>query len=173
MGIKPTLESNAITSLELKLWEWSNVRTIGILFGGKSVSILEDWQHTPPRFGVIDGGRMTYYRHLVDQLTEKNHDQILQELKSCHEAALSIFAQKWAWVNMKIIFDFYIAVKDQSDEIINHFLGHHPEFEKWKLPAISDEDKWKIEEAYNNALANALSSIQPEAQIIESPGINS
>lgn len=57
------------------------------------------------------------------------------------------------------IFDFYIAIKAQSDEIINAFSEFHRDFEELKLPGISQQDAEAIESILRQALRNALDQI--------------
>ncbi len=57
------------------------------------------------------------------------------------------------------IFDFYIVIKAQSDEIINAFSEFHRDFEELKLPGISQQDAEAIESILRQALRNALDQI--------------
>lgn len=146
-------------ALELEINKWEESKNIGIVFGWRSVEILEEWWTTMPKFGLVHEGSMISYGEKEGSLGE-NVYSVVADLKRCHEAAQSIFAQRWLWQDVNSIFGFYHAVKSQSDEIIDRFSKYHPEFEDWRLPAISDEDRENIKEAMRTALANALSGLE-------------
>lgn len=148
---------NTETALEIEVQSRGLTKRYGIVTWGRVIEMLDEGEKSMAKHGIIHAGDMSFYGTLNGPLGGEVYEWVITNLELCRTTAQSILQQRWSWRHMDTLFDFYSAIKWQSDYIINRFWEKHPELEDWRLPEISEEDRKKIEEALETALGNALS----------------
>lgn len=150
---------NPQIALEIEVPSRGLTKRYGIVTWGRVIEILDEWETSMARYGIINTGDMSFYGTLSGPLGGEVYEWVIANLELCHITAQSMLQQRWSWRHIDTLFDFYSAIKWQSDYIINRFSEKHPELEDWSLPEISQEDRKKIHEALEKALANTLSAL--------------
>ncbi len=154
---------NPQTVLEIEVPSRGLTKRYGIVAWGRVVDILESGDTSMARFWIINAGDMSFFGTLDAPLGGEVYAGVIRNLELCYHVAQSILEQRWSWRHIDTLFDFYSAIKWQSDYIINRFWEKHSELRNWRLPKISEEDRKKIQEALGTALGNALSTLtKPE-----------
>ncbi len=154
---------------EFSVWDQEKENTYMIGRGGKIALVWINGQLWSAQFGVVDGGTMSF---LLQNPTEplprekwtwadkSMYQQMEERLQYCQQAARGLFKKRetW-WVHIDNIMRFYAAICAQNDMLLERCEAHHPEFEKYRLPEISDDDRALMQTVARVALRSALKSV--------------
>lgn len=89
-----------------------------------------------------------------------SYDFYRERLAHIVEVVRTLYEKKETWgIHIDNILAFYRAVKGQSDQLIEKLKVHHPEFEEYRLPDISEHDKESMRAVARRALRNALENV--------------
>lgn len=156
---------------EFEVGQEPDKRVYQVYRGGKAAMKCLDegaqiGQYGIPKFGIVDTGYMSYIWSTEGPLSKdskesKSEYQAARDyLELCQKTALALLGEKELWgIHIHDIIEYYHAVKSQSDNLLSRTTDFHREFESYRLPEISDEDKEKMHQIAMQALENALKRI--------------